>query len=101
MWERMGLLLLRMLARLCRLETSQEDQGVTNENMKNASLVSALQDHALTWYIKYSSDHLNPRIAVIQDALNKDFSQPKSETQLVIGFKEITILPSETPWDLD
>ena len=37
----------------------------------------------------------------IQAALNKEFSRPKLETQSIIGFKEITILPSETPWELD
>ena len=57
-----------------------EAQGVTDENIKKASLVSALHDCALTWYIEYSSDHPNARIAAIQDALNKEFSRPKSET---------------------
>lgn len=37
----------------------------------------------------------------IQDALNKEFSWPKSETQEMIGFKEIAMLPGETPCDLD
>lgn len=55
----------------------------------------------MTWYIKYSSDHLIAGIAAIQDALNREFSRPKSETQSVIGFKEIMKLLGETPWDLD
>lgn len=38
---------------------------------------------------------------MIQDALNKEFGQPKSETQSVIRFKEISLLLGETPWDLD
>lgn len=63
--------------------------------------MSALQDRALTWYIKHSNDHLNARIAEIQDTLNKDFSQLKSETQLIIRFKEIAMLPNETLCDLD
>lgn len=55
----------------------------------------------LTWYIKHSNDHPNVGIAEIQIALNKEFSQPKSETQSIIGFKEIAMIPGETPWDLD
>lgn len=51
-----------------------ESQGITDDNIKNATLVNALQDHALTWYIKYSSDHPNVGIMAIQDALNKEFS---------------------------
>lgn len=70
-----------------------EAHEVTDDNIKKATLVSALQDRALTWYIKHSNDHLNARIAEIQSALNREFSQPKSETQSIIGFKEIVILP--------
>jgi len=33
--------------------------------------------------------------------LNKEFRRLKSEAQSIIGFKEITMLPSETPWELD
>jgi len=33
--------------------------------------------------------------------LNKEFSMPKSEAQSIIRFKEITMLPGETPWELD
>lgn len=51
-----------------------------DDNIKKATLVSVLQDRALTWYIKYSSDHSNVGITKIQDALNKEFGQPKSET---------------------
>jgi len=47
------------------------------------------------------SNHPNAGIAAILDALNKEFSQPKSETQSIIGFKEIAMLLGETPWDLD
>lgn len=53
------------------------------------------------WYIKYSTDHPNEGIAVIQEALNKEFGRPKSETQSFIRFKEIAMLPGETPWDMD
>jgi len=76
-------------------------QDVTDDNIKKAKLVSALQDHALTWYIKYSSDNLNARVAYIQEALNREFSRPKYEVQSIMRFKEITMLPGEIPWELD
>ena len=78
-----------------------EVKGVMDENIKKSTLVSALQDHALTWYIKNSNDNLNVGIADIQAALNKEFSEPKSETQSIIGLKETAILPNETPWEMD
>jgi len=37
----------------------------------------------------------------IQIALNREFSRPKSKAQSIIGFKEITMLLGETPWELD
>ena len=64
-------------------------------------MVSTLQDHTLTWYTKDSNDNMNAGIMDIQAALNKEFSKPKSEAQSIIGFKEITVLPGETPWELD
>jgi len=78
-----------------------EAQGVTDNNIKKATLVSMLQDRALTWYIKHSNDHPNLGITEIQNVLNKEFNRPKSETQSIIGFKEIAMLLGETPWDLD
>lgn len=74
-----------------------EAQGVIDDNIKKETLVSALQDRALTWYIKYSSDNPNARITNIQRALNREFSMPKSEAQSIVGFKEITVLPGEMP----
>ena len=56
-----------------------EVQGVTNDHIKKLTLVSALQDRALTWYIKYSNDSLNVRVADIQIVLNREFNRPKSE----------------------
>ena len=56
-----------------------EAQGVTDDHLKKATLVSALQDRALTWYIKYSNDNPNAGVADIQTVLNKEFSRPKSE----------------------
>lgn len=50
-----------------------DTQGITDENIRKAMLVSALQDHAVTWYIKYSTDHQNEGLVVIQDVLNKEF----------------------------
>jgi len=42
-----------------------EAQGVTDENIKKARLVSMFQDHALTWYIKHSNYHPNTGIKEI------------------------------------
>lgn len=53
------------------------------------------------WYIKYSNDNPNAGLTEIQTALNKEFSRPKSEAQSIVGFKEITMKPRETPWELD
>jgi len=78
-----------------------ETQGVIDDNIKKETLVSMLQDRALTWYIKHSNVNPNTRITNIQAALNREFSRPKSETQSIIGFKEIVMLPGETPWELD
>jgi len=36
-----------------------EVQGVMDDNIKKVTLVSALQDCALTWYIKHSNDNPN------------------------------------------
>lgn len=36
-----------------------ESHGVMNDNIRKATLVSALQYRALTWYIKHCSDHPN------------------------------------------
>ena len=42
-----------------------EAQGVTDDHIKKATLVSALQDRELNWYIKYSKNNLNARVVVI------------------------------------
>ena len=83
------------------LKAIWEAQGVTDNNIKKEMLVRALQDHALTWYIKHSNDNPNVGIVDIQVALNREFSRPKSETQSVIEFKEIVMLPGKNPWELD
>ena len=51
--------------------------------MKKATLVSALHDHTLTWYIKYYTDNLMSALEDIQTVLNKEFSRPKSESQSI------------------
>lgn len=56
------------------VRTMWEVHGVTNENIKKATLVSVLQDRTLTWYIKHSNDHPNAGIAEIQIVLNIEFS---------------------------
>jgi len=64
-----------------------EAQGVMDDNINKATLVSTLQDFTLTWYIKHSNDHPNAGIVDIQAILNREFSRPKSEIQSIIGFK--------------
>ena len=83
------------------VNTVWEAQGVTYDHMKKATLVSALKDCTLTWYIKYSNNNPTAGLAEIQTMLNKEFSRPKSEAHSIMGFKEITMKPSETPWKLD
>jgi len=78
-----------------------EAQGVMDENIKKATLVSALQDRVMTWYLKHSNENTNVGILDIQAVLNKEFGRAKLEAQSIIGFKEITMLPSETLWELD
>lgn len=69
--------------------------------MKNVTLVSALQNRVLTWYIKYSNDNHAAMLAEIQTTLNKEFNRLNSEVQSIVGFKEIMMKPGETPWELD
>jgi len=66
-----------------------EAQGATDDNINKATLVSALQDHALTCSINHSNDNINVGIMDIQDMLNREFSKQKLKTQWIIGFKEI------------
>ena len=76
-------------------------QQSTNDNIKKVVLVSILQDRALTWYMNYLGINPMAGIADVHTELKKEFSQPKSESQSVVGFKEITMMPGETLWDLD
>jgi len=39
-----------------------ESQGVTDDHIKKATPVSALQDFTLTWYINYFNDDPNARV---------------------------------------
>lgn len=54
-------------------------QQITNDNIKKVRLVTALQDHALTWYIKSCADNPQASLTETQTTLNKEFSKPKSE----------------------
>lgn len=76
-------------------------QGITNDNIKKATLVSVFQHHSLTWYMKYSRDHPTKGITTIKNALNKEFGNPKLGAHSAIGFKDIVMMPRETPWNLD
>jgi len=51
--------------------------------------------------MKYSSIKSTSGIADIHTELKKEFRRPKTEAESVVGFKEITLMPGETPWDLD
>ena len=55
------------------INSVRDAQGITDENIEKATHVSVLQNCALTWYIKHSTDHLNEGLVAIQDALNKEF----------------------------
>lgn len=55
----------------------------------------------LTWCIKYCSDNPLATLGETKMNLNKDFSKPKSDSQLVIRFKEIMMKVKEMPWEFD
>ena len=74
---------------------------IIDDHINKAQLVTTLQDRTLTWYIKYCTDNLVASLADTQTALNKEFSRPKSETQSVVGFKEIAMRIGETSRELD
>ena len=65
--------------------------------MKKEMLVSALQDYALTLYIKCNIDNPTSALADIQTTLNREFSRPKSQAQSILVFKEIMMRPREMP----
>jgi len=69
------------------VKSAWEAQGVTDDNMKKATFVSARQDHVLTWYIKYANDNPNVGVVDIQTTLNREFSRPKYEAYSIAGFK--------------
>lgn len=78
-----------------------EAQGVTDDHIKKATSVSALQDPALTWYIKYSNENQIVRVENIQAILKREFCRPKSKVQSIVGSKEIMMRPGKMPWELD
>ena len=53
-----------------------EAQGVTDDNIKKVTLVSAMQDYVLTWYIKHSNDNSNVGIVNTQAGLNRELLDP-------------------------
>lgn len=75
--------------------------NITYDHMKKVQLVTSLEDRTLTWCIKYCTDNPMASLAYTQTTLNKDSNRPKSETQSVVGFKEIAMKIGETPWELD
>lgn len=64
-------------------------------------MVITLHDRALTLYIKYCTDNMLASLVETKAVLKNEFSKPKSNLHLVIGFKKITMNASETPWRLD
>lgn len=66
-------------------------------NIKKQNLVTALQDQALTWYIKYYTNNPTATLAETQQGLNKEFRKPTLEAQWVTEFKEIWQKVDETP----
>jgi len=47
--------------------------------MKKVQLVTALQDRALSWYIKYNTTNLVVSSKDTKDALNNEFKKSKSQ----------------------
>jgi len=76
-------------------------KNITNDHMKKSHLVTSLQDHELTWYIKYCTNNPVASLVDTQTTLNKEFGKPKSKTKSVVWFKEITMRVGETPSELD
>lgn len=61
-------------------------------------MVTTLNDHVRTWYIKYCSD--NPLTTLAEtNTFNKEFSKPKSDSQSIIGFKDIMMRVEEKSWE--
>jgi len=64
-------------------------------------LATALQHCVLTWYINYCFDNPLVSLAKTKSALSKEFSKPKSDSQSIVGFKEIMMRVDKMPWELD
>lgn len=76
-------------------------QQIIDYNIKKEQLVTTLQDCMLTWYIKCCYDNPLAYLTETKKTFNKDFSKPKSNSQLVVGFKEILVKVDETTWEFD
>lgn len=59
-------------------------QKINDDNIKKAQLVTVFHDRTLSWYIKYCSDNSLASLVKTKAALNKEFSKPKSDLQLVV-----------------
>jgi len=60
---------------------------ITNDDMKKAQLATALQNRALSWYIKFCLGKPNATVLETQEAINNEFTKPKSQAHLVTEFK--------------
>lgn len=52
-------------------------QWITDDGMKKVQLVTALQDRALSWYIKFCLGKTNATMLETQQALKNEFKKPK------------------------
>ena len=63
-------------------------KNITYHDTKWAQLVTSFRDHALTWFMKFSSTQ-NHALADIKAAMIKEFKKPKSKSQCITELKEI------------
>jgi hypothetical protein len=75
---------------------------VTDEAVKRAQFSTTLRDHALSWYMKFSSGPGQPKpLNDIKTALSAEFKKPKSESQCITELKEIKQKVTEPVWEFD
>ena len=75
-------------------------KSITDQDTKREQLVTSFRDHALTWFMKFSSTQ-NHALPVIKAAMIKEFKNPKFESQCITELKEIQQRRGESVWDFD
>ena len=63
-------------------------KSIMDQDTKRVQLVTSFRDHALTWFMKFSSTQ-NHALADIKAAMIKEFKKPKSESQCITELREI------------